>query len=89
MDKLPISVCMIAGAEAGRISRALKSVAGCTSEIIVVLNDDVSNGTDRIAEAHCAKVFRELWKGFACATRHTDLNGPLYVNNFQFRPRSA
>jgi len=63
MSKLPISVCMIAGAEAGRIGRALESVAGWTSEIIVVLNDDVSDGTDRIAEAHGAKVFRERWRG--------------------------
>lgn len=54
---------MIAGAEAGRIGRALESVAGWTSETIVVLNDEVNDGTDRIAEAHGAKVFREPWKG--------------------------
>jgi len=54
---------MIAGAEAGRISRALESVAGWTREVIVVLNDDVSDGTDRIAEGHGAQVFREPWKG--------------------------
>ena len=54
---------MISGAEARRIGRALESVAGWTSEIIVVLNDDVSDGTDRIAEAHGAKVFRERWRG--------------------------
>jgi glycosyltransferase involved in cell wall biosynthesis len=54
---------MIAGAEAGRIGRALESVTGWTSEIIVVLNDDVSDGTERIAETHGAKVFREPWKG--------------------------
>ena len=63
MTKLPISVCIIAGAEAGRIGRALESVADWTSEIILVLNDDVSDGSDRIAEAHGAKVFRERWKG--------------------------
>ena len=55
---------MIAGAEAGRIGRALESVACWTSEIIVVLNDDVSDGTDRLAENHGAKVFRESWKGY-------------------------
>jgi glycosyltransferase involved in cell wall biosynthesis len=63
MIKLPISVCMIARAEAGRIGRALESVAHWTNEIIVVLNDDVSDGTDRIAASHGAKVLREPWKG--------------------------
>ncbi len=55
---------MIAGAEASRIGRALDSVAGWTSEIIVVLNDDVTDGTDKIAESAGAKVFREPWKGY-------------------------
>jgi glycosyltransferase involved in cell wall biosynthesis len=63
MFKLPISVCMIAGNEARRIRRALESVVGWTSEIIVVLNDDVNDGTDKIAESYGAKVFREPWKG--------------------------
>jgi glycosyltransferase involved in cell wall biosynthesis len=61
--RLPISVCMISGAEAGRINRALESVAGWTSEIIVVLNEDVTDGTGEIARKHGAKVFREPWKG--------------------------
>jgi glycosyltransferase involved in cell wall biosynthesis len=63
VNKLPISVCMISGAEATRIGPALASVAGWTSEIIVVLNEEVSDGTDRIAEACGAKVIREAWKG--------------------------
>jgi glycosyltransferase involved in cell wall biosynthesis len=60
---LPVAVCMIAGAEASRIRRALESVAGWTGEIIVVLNDDVADGTDKIAESFGAKIFREPWKG--------------------------
>ncbi len=60
---LPISVCVIAGAEAGRLSRALESVAGWTSEIVVVLNEEVTDGTDRIATGCGAQVFREPWKG--------------------------
>ena len=62
-SKLPISVCIISGAEAHRIGQALKSVAGWTSEIVVVLNEDVRDGTDKIAESFGAKVFREPWKG--------------------------
>jgi glycosyltransferase involved in cell wall biosynthesis len=62
-QRLPISVCMISGAEAHRIRRALDSVAGWAAEIIVVINDNVSDGTDRIAEACGARVFREPWKG--------------------------
>ena len=63
IQRLPISVCLIAGNEAARIRRALASVAGWTSEIIVVLNDDVNDGTDKIAAEFGAKVFREPWKG--------------------------
>jgi glycosyltransferase involved in cell wall biosynthesis len=62
-DRLPISVTMISGAEAHRIGRALESVAGWTSEIIVVLNEEVADGTDRIAEGFGAKIYRERWKG--------------------------
>lgn len=62
--RLPVSVCIIAGAEAHRLRRALDSLAGWTSEIVVVLNEEVSDGTDRIAESYGATVFREPWKGF-------------------------
>jgi glycosyltransferase involved in cell wall biosynthesis len=64
VKRLPISVCLIAGAEAGRIGRTLQSVADWTSEVIVVLNEDVTDGTEQIAQQHGAKVFREPWKGF-------------------------
>jgi glycosyltransferase involved in cell wall biosynthesis len=55
---------MIAGAEASRIGRALESVAGWTSEIVVVLNEEVQDGTEQVARQYGAKVFREPWKGF-------------------------
>ncbi len=61
--RLPLSVCMIAGAEAHRIGRALESVADWAGEIVVVLNQEVADGTDRVAAGHGAKVFREPWKG--------------------------
>lgn len=64
MNKLPISVSVISGAEAHRIAKALASVADWTTEIIVVLNDDVKDGTDEIASSFGAKVFREPWRGF-------------------------
>jgi glycosyltransferase involved in cell wall biosynthesis len=64
MAKLPVSVCMISGAEAGRIGRALQSAADRASEVIVVLNEDVRDGTDALCEARGAKVYREPWKGF-------------------------
>jgi glycosyltransferase involved in cell wall biosynthesis len=61
--KLPISVCMIAGNEARRIRRALDSVSGWAAEIIVVTDDKVTDGTEQIAEACGAKVFRQPWQG--------------------------
>lgn len=62
--RLPISVCLIAANEAHRIRKSLESVAGWAGEIIVLLNDDVNDGTDKIAESFGAKVFHEPWKGF-------------------------
>jgi glycosyltransferase involved in cell wall biosynthesis len=63
MNTLPISVCIISGAEANRIGRALESVAGWTSETIVVLNEDVADGTEELVKRHGGTVFREPWKG--------------------------
>lgn len=62
--KLPISVCVISGAEAHRIGRALESVAEWTSEIVIVLNEEVRDGTEKIAAQFGAKMFREPWRGF-------------------------
>lgn len=64
MTPLPISVCLVSGAEARRIGRALASVTGWTSEIVVVLNAEVADGTERIVETHGGRVIREPWKGF-------------------------
>jgi glycosyltransferase involved in cell wall biosynthesis len=62
---LPVSVCIIAGNEAARIHGALESVAGWTSEIIVVLDEKPGDNTGEIALSFGAKVFREPWKGHA------------------------
>jgi len=62
---MPVSVCMIAGAEAHRIRRALDSVSGWTSEIIVMLDETPADNTGEIAASRGAKVFREPWKGHA------------------------
>jgi len=64
MNRLPITVSMISGAEAARIGRALDSVAGWTSEIVVVLNEEVRDGTEDILRRHGAKILREPWRGF-------------------------
>src|SRR5580658_7422424 len=64
VTKLPISVCMISGAESRRIGKSLASVAEWTSEMVVVLNQEVSDGTDAAAAALGAQVFREPWRGF-------------------------
>jgi glycosyltransferase involved in cell wall biosynthesis len=55
---------MISGAEAHRIGKALASVAEWTSEIVVVLNQEVTDGSDSAAVAFGAKVFREPWRGY-------------------------
>jgi glycosyltransferase involved in cell wall biosynthesis len=63
-SKPSISVCTISGAEAGRIGRALASVQDWTLERIVVLNEEVRDGTEEIALKHGARVYREPWKGY-------------------------
>ncbi len=64
MKKLPISVCMVSGAEARRIGKSLASVADWVDEIVVVLNHDANDGTEEIALSYGARVYREVWKGF-------------------------
>lgn len=63
MNRLSICVCMVSAAEAHRIGKALASVADWASEIIVVLNEEVTDRTEEIARSHGAKVIREPWKG--------------------------
>ncbi len=63
-QRVPVSVCIIAGAEAHRIRRTLESVHGWARELIVVINNDVTDGTDQIAISLGANVFREPWKGY-------------------------
>ena len=64
MESLPVSVCIIAGNEAQRIRKVLESVQGWTSEIVILLNQEVNDSTDKVAAEFGAKVFREPWKGF-------------------------
>jgi glycosyltransferase involved in cell wall biosynthesis len=65
MTRLPISVCMVAGNEARRIRRALDSIAGWTAEIILAIDDKVTDGTDKIAESYGAKIISQPWRGHA------------------------
>jgi glycosyltransferase involved in cell wall biosynthesis len=64
VNKLPISVCIISGAEARRIGKCLASVAPWTSEIVVVLNSEAQDGTDAIAASFGAKIHRHPFQGF-------------------------
>jgi glycosyltransferase involved in cell wall biosynthesis len=54
---------MVSAAEAHRIENALASVSAWTSEIVVVLNQEVTDRTEQIAKSHGAKIVREPWKG--------------------------
>jgi glycosyltransferase involved in cell wall biosynthesis len=65
MTRLPISVCLIAGNEAHRIQAALDSVKDWTSEIVLAIDDQVTDGTDKIAAACGAKIISQPWRGHA------------------------
>ena len=67
---------MISGPEATRIGRALESVARWAGEIVIVLNEQVDDGTETIATQYGATVVREPWRGFiaqknSCAEKAT------------------
>lgn len=64
MTKLPISVCIVSGAEAHRIGKTLESVASWTSEIVVVLDDRTSDDTGAIVKRAGGRLVWEPWKGF-------------------------
>jgi hypothetical protein len=51
-------------AEAHRIGRALESVAGWGAEIVVLLNQEVQDGTEQVVARFGGTVYREPWKGF-------------------------
>ncbi len=63
--KSPISVCIIAGNEAGRIRRTLESVKDWVTEMIVATDPGVTDNTEEIAAACGAKIVREPWKDHA------------------------
>jgi len=65
MNRLPISVCMVAGNEAHRIRRSLESVADWAGEIVVVTDENVTDATEEIAASYGAKVIREPWQGIS------------------------
>jgi glycosyltransferase involved in cell wall biosynthesis len=62
--KLPISVCLVSGAEEQRMGRCLESVQAWTRELVVVLNEEVRDATESIVVAHGGRVFRHPWQGF-------------------------
>jgi len=64
VNKLPISVCVIAGAEAQRIAKCLAAVADWTADIVVVINPEVGDGTDHIAAKYGARVSRHPFASF-------------------------
>lgn len=63
MEKLPISVVVIARNEAHNIERCLSSVLGWVAEIVVLLNDCTDN-TETLAKNFGASVFHDTWHGF-------------------------
>lgn len=65
MTRLPISVCIVAGNEAHRIRRTLDSVASWTAEIMLAVDDKVTDGTEKIAAGYGAKVISQPWRGHA------------------------
>ncbi len=73
-DRLPIAVCLVAGNEAHRIARTLESVQGWTSEMILAIDDKVTDGTDKIAATYGAKVFSQPWRGHAAHRNFASAN---------------
>lgn len=65
MTKLPISVCIVAANEAHRIRPALDSVKDWTSEIVLAIDDQVTDGMAQVGADYGAKVVSQPWQGHA------------------------
>lgn len=63
MNKLPISLIIIARNEEKNLPRCLAATTPWVSEIIAVLNDTTDKSKE-ILESHGAKVFERPWNGF-------------------------
>lgn len=63
MDKIKASVAIIAHNESAVIARCIESVMRF-DDIVVLVNDTTSDGTDFLAQSMGARTFREPWKGF-------------------------
>ena len=74
MTRLPISVCIVAGNEAHRIGRTLDSVKEWTSQIILAIDDKVTDGTDKIAATYDAKIISQPWRGHAAHRNFASAN---------------
>jgi glycosyltransferase involved in cell wall biosynthesis len=74
MTRLPISVCLVAGNEAHRISRTLDSVKDWTNEIILAIDDKVTDGTDKIAATYGAKIISQPWRNHAAHRNFASAN---------------
>lgn len=62
VQRLPISLCIIAKNEEKNLKRCLDSIADLVSEIIVVIND-CTDQTVSVAESFGAKVYEHSWRG--------------------------
>ena len=61
---LPISCVIIARNEAEALKRCLSSIHGWIKEIIVIIND-CTDDTQKIAEQFGARVIEHVWEGYA------------------------
>ncbi len=62
MERLPLSLCLIARNEERNLERCLQSAQAWVSEIVVVIND-CTDGTAAVARRFGARVYEEPWRG--------------------------
>ncbi len=60
-----LSIAIIARDEERYIAGCLRSVAGLSSDILVIVDDQTRDATATIAQAHGARVLIERWRGFS------------------------
>lgn len=73
-SRLPISVCVVAGNEAHRIRPALDSIKDWTAEIVLAIDDKVTDGTGEVAAKYGAKVVSQPWRGHAAHRNFASAN---------------
>ena len=72
MPPIPLSCYIIACNEADRLARTLQSVKSLLEDVVVVINPESSDDTEKIAKDYGARIFIHPWEGYGPQKRFAE-----------------